>query len=108
MILATTDSIPGRKIVQVLGFVRGNAIRARHIGKDIMAALKNLTGGEVTDYTKMMAECREQAIDRLVDDAEALGADAVVAIRLTTNSMMNRAAEILAYGTAVRTVVDQS
>jgi uncharacterized protein YbjQ (UPF0145 family) len=103
MIVVTTDEIPGRTIVQVLGLVRGNAIRARHLGKDIMAALKNLTGGEITDYTKMMAECREQALDRLIEDADALGADAIVAVRMTTNSMMTRAAEILAYGTAVRT-----
>lgn len=104
MILVTTDEIPGRRIVAVVGFVRGNTIRARHLGKDVMAALKNLTGGEITDYTKMMAESREQALDRLIEDAAALGADAVVGIRITTNSMMTRAAEILAYGTAVKTV----
>lgn len=101
MILATTDDIPGRHITRVLGLVRGNTIRARHIGKDLAAAFKNLAGGEITDYTKMMAESREQALDRMIEDAEALGADAVVGIRFSTSSVMQGAAEILVYGTAV-------
>jgi uncharacterized protein YbjQ (UPF0145 family) len=103
MILSTIDSIPGRKIVRSLGLVRGSTIRARHIGKDISAAFKNIAGGEITDYTKMLAESREQATDRLIEDAEALGADAVVGLRFTTSSVMQGAAEILAYGTAVIT-----
>jgi len=101
MILATTETIPGKKVVSVLGLVRGNTIRARHIGKDISAAFKNLAGGEITDYTKMLAESREQSLDRLIEDAETLGANAIIGIRLTTSSVMQGAAEILAYGTAV-------
>ena len=102
MIVATTDSLPGRRVTAVLGLVRGNTIRARHLGKDISAAFKNLAGGEIYDYTKMMAESREQAIDRMIEDAEAVGADAVVGVRFTTSSVMQGAAEILVYGTAVR------
>jgi len=101
MILVTSDNIPGRKIKKTLGLVRGNTIRARNIGHDIMAALRNLAGGEITDYTKMVAESREQAIDRMVAEANALNADAITCIRFTTNSMMQGAAELLAYGTAV-------
>ena len=101
MIVVTTESIPGRKITKVLGLVRGNTIRTRHLGKDIMAGLKTLVGGEISDYTKMMAESREQAIDRMMEDAESLGANAVICIRFTTASMMQGAAELLAYGTAV-------
>jgi len=106
MILATTETIPGKQIDAILGLVRGNTIRARHLGKDIAAAFKNLAGGEITDYTKMMAESREQALDRMIEDAEALGADGVVALRFTTSSVMQGAAEILVYGTAV-TFVDK-
>ena len=101
MIVVTTDSIPGRRVVRTLGLVKGNTIRARHVGKDILAGLKGLVGGEITEYTKMVAESREQSLDRLVEEAEALGANAVVAIRFTTASMMQGAAELLAYGTAV-------
>ena len=101
MILCSTDTVPGKKIVKVLGLVRGNTIRARHMGRDIMAAFKHMAGGEITDYTKMMAETREQALDRLSQDAEALGANAIVALRFTTTSMMQGAAEFLVYGTAV-------
>jgi len=106
MILATTETIPGKQIDAILGLVRGNTIRARHLGKDIAAAFKNLAGGEITDYTKMMAESREQALDRMIEDAEALGADGIVALRFTTSSVMQGAAEILVYGTAV-TFVDK-
>jgi len=88
IILVTTDSIPGRKVVKVLGMARGNTIRARHMGKDIMAGFKNMVGGEIVDYTKMMAESREQAIDRLIEDAQSLGADAVVGLKFTTTSVM--------------------
>jgi uncharacterized protein YbjQ (UPF0145 family) len=101
MILVTSDEVPGRKIVKTLGLVRGNTIRARHVGKDLLAVLRGLVGGEITDYTKMIAESREQAIDRLVDEAKSLGANAVVGLRFTTASMMQGAAELLAYGTAV-------
>lgn len=101
MILTTTETVPGKRIVKALGLARGNTIRARHIGKDLAAAFKNLTGGEITDYTKMLAESREQATDRLIEDAEALGANAVVGVRFTTSSVMQGAAEILVYGTAV-------
>jgi len=101
MILVTTDSIPGKKVVKVLGLVKGNTIRARHIGKDIMAGFKNIVGGEITDYTKMMAESREQSIDRLIEEAELLGANAVLGLRFVTASIMQGAAELLAYGTAV-------
>ena len=103
MILATTETVPGKRIVKSVGLVRGNTIRARHIGRDISAAFKNLAGGEITDYTKMLAESREQALDRLIEDAESLGATAVVGLRFTTSSVMQGAAEILAYGTAVIT-----
>ena len=101
MIIVTTDDIPGKKITKVLGLVRGNTIRARHIGKDIAAALKNIVGGEIHDYTKMMAESREQALDRLIEDAENMGANAITGVRFATTSMMQAAAELLVYGTAV-------
>jgi uncharacterized protein YbjQ (UPF0145 family) len=101
MLVVTSDDIPGKRVVKVIGLVRGNTIRARHIGRDIIAALRNLAGGEIVEYTKMMAESREQAIDRMVDDAKAKGANAVVAARFTTASMMDNAAELLVYGTAV-------
>jgi uncharacterized protein YbjQ (UPF0145 family) len=101
MIIVTSDLVPGKRIVNTLGLVRGNTIRTRHLGKDILAALKNLVGGEVTEYTKMMAEAREQALDRMTDEAIKLGANAVVTLRFSTNSMMAGAAELLAYGTAV-------
>ncbi len=101
MILTTSDNIPGKTIIKTLGLVRGNTIRARHIGNDIMAGLRNIVGGEVVEYTKMMSESREQSIDRMVGEAEKLGANAIVAIRFTTDSMMKGAAELLAYGTAV-------
>jgi uncharacterized protein YbjQ (UPF0145 family) len=101
MIVVTSDSIPGRRVVKTLGLVKGNTIRARHVGKDVLAGLKGLVGGEISEYTKMVAESREQSLDRLVEEAESLGANAVVAIRFTTASMMQGAAELLAYGTAV-------
>jgi uncharacterized protein YbjQ (UPF0145 family) len=102
MILSTIEHIPGREIKEVLGLVRGNTIRARHLGKDIMALLKNIVGGEITDYTKLLSESREQAIDRMVENAKALGADAIIGVRFTTSSVMQAAAELLAYGTAVK------
>jgi len=102
MIVVTTSTVPGRTITRTLGLARGNSIRARHIGKDILAALKNIVGGEITEYTKLMAESREQALDRLIEEAQALEADAVVAVHLTTSMIMGGAAELLAYGTAVK------
>jgi uncharacterized protein YbjQ (UPF0145 family) len=101
MMLVNTDFVPGKTIVKNLGLVRGNTIRARHIGRDILAFLRNIVGGEITDYTKMMAESREQALDRMVEEAEGLGANAILNVRLTTSMIMQSASEILAYGTAV-------
>ena len=101
MIITTTNDIPGKKVVKTLGLVRGNTIRARHVGKDIMAGLKNLVGGEIIEYTKLMAESREQATDRMKDDGERVGANAIVGVRFTTSMIMGAAAELLAYGTAV-------
>ncbi len=102
MLLSTQDRFEDREITTTLGLVRGNTIRSRHIGKDLMAGLRNIVGGEVLEYTKMMAEAREQALDRMVARAEELGADGVVAIRFTSASVMGGAAEIVAYGTAIR------
>ena len=101
MILATNDSLAGYRITETLGLVRGNTVRSRHIGRDIMAALRNLVGGEVTEYTKMLSEVREQALDRMVEDARTLGANAVVMTRFMTSEVMKGAAELMAYGTAV-------
>lgn len=101
MILATTDDLPGKRITRILGLVRGNTIRARHLGRDIQAVVRNIAGGEVSEYTKMLAESREQALDRMIDEAEKLGANAVLGVRFTTSMVMSGAAEILCYGTAV-------
>ena len=102
MILSTTSTIAGHEIAETLGLVRGNTIRARHLGKDIIAAFKNVVGGEIHDYTKLIGEAREQSVDRLRSEARALGADAVVALRFSTSTISQGAAEILAYGTAVK------
>jgi uncharacterized protein YbjQ (UPF0145 family) len=101
MLLSTTHSISGKTVVKHLGLVRGNTIRARHIGRDIMAGLRNVVGGEITDYTKMMGESREQAIDRMVEEAQGLGANAIIGISFATSMVMQMAAEILVFGTAV-------
>ncbi len=101
MIIVTTDFIPEKTIVKNLGLVRGNTIRARHVGRDILAFFRNIVGGEIRDYTKMMAESREQALDRMVEEAESLGANAIISMRITTSMIMQSASEILAYGTAV-------
>jgi uncharacterized protein YbjQ (UPF0145 family) len=103
MIVTTTPDIEGRRIVETLGMVRGNTIRARFFGRDILAMLRAMVGGEISEYTKMMAESREQAIDRMLEEARALGGDAVVAVRFQTSMVMTAASEILCYGTAVRT-----
>jgi uncharacterized protein YbjQ (UPF0145 family) len=102
MIYCTCDEVPGRKITRALGLVRGSSIRSAHVGRDITAFLKNLVGGELEEYTKMMAEAREQALDRMGEMARSLGADAVVAIRFATSDIASGAAEVLAYGTAVK------
>ena len=101
IILVTTPTIPEKKIVRTLGLVRGNTIRARHIGKDIMAGLRNLVGGEVTEYAKLLAESREQALDRMVAEAEKLNANAITGVQFQTSVIMGGAAEMMAYGTAV-------
>lgn len=97
----TLEEVPGYRVVRVIGLVRGNTIRARHIGNDIMAGLRTLVGGEISEYTKMMAESREQSLDRMRAEALERGANAVVGVRFTTSTVMQGAAEILAYGTAV-------
>ena len=102
MLLVTTECVERRKIEKVLGLVRGNTIRARHLGRDVMAGLRNIVGGEIKDYTRMLTQARDQAIERMVKEAEGLGANAVVGVRFTTSQTMSGAAEILAYGTAVR------
>jgi len=101
IIIATSEQITGKEIKQHLGLVRGNTIRARHLGKDILAILRNIVGGEIHEYTKLMAESREQALDRMLDEAKSLGANAVVGVRFTTSVITGGAAELLAYGTAV-------
>jgi len=101
MIITTSAQIEGKTISKTMGLVKGSTIRARHVGRDIMAGLRAMVGGEVTEYTKMMAEAREQAIQRMVEDAESQGANAIVSMRFTTSMVMQSASEILAYGTGV-------
>ena len=101
MIITTSEQVQGKKITKTVGLVKGSTIRAKHLGKDIIASLRGLAGGEITEYTRMMAEAREQAIQRMVEDAEAKGANAIVSMRFTTSMVMQNAAEILAYGTGV-------
>jgi uncharacterized protein YbjQ (UPF0145 family) len=100
--LTTQDEFNDREITRTLGLVRGNTIRARHLGKDILAALRNLVGGEIGEYTKMLAEAREQSLDRMIAEARKLGADGIVAVRFVTAPVMQGAAELLVYGTAVK------
>ena len=106
MIVVNTEHVPGYRIVDVKGLVQGNTIRAKHIGKDIGAGLKNLVGGELTGYTELLSESRQQATDRMVEAAQALGANAVVNVRFTTSSVASGAAELYAYGTAVLVEAD--
>jgi len=101
MIIVTTEQVEGKKIIKTIGMVKGSTIRAKHLGKDIMAAFRGMAGGEITEYTRMMAESREQALQRMTEDAEKQGANAVVAVRFATSMVMQSAAEILAYGTGV-------
>ena len=102
MLITTQDQFADYEITETLGLVRGNTIRARHVGKDILAGLRTIVGGEITEYTKMLAESREQAIDRMIAAAESKGGDGIVCVRFTTSSVMQGSAELLAYGTAVK------
>jgi len=102
MIITTTEKIPGKEITEIVGVARGNTVRARNVGRDIFAGLKNLIGGEISEYTNLQASAREEAMTRMVEDAEELGADAVVNVRITTSMIMQGMSEILAYGTAVK------
>ena len=101
MIVVTSRTVPGKTIIRTIGLVSGNTIRARHVGKDILAGLRNLVGGEITEYAKLLAESREQAIDRMMAQAERLDANAIVSMQLSTSVIMGGAAEMMAYGTAV-------
>ena len=102
MIVVTTDTIPGREVAQVFGLVRGTTVRARHVGRDISAIFRTVVGGEIAEYTKLVAECREQALDCMMDEARAQGADAIVGFRFATAEVAKSAAEVVAYGTAVK------
>ena len=102
MLLTTQDNFSEYEIVETLGIVRGNTVRARHVGKDILASFRNIVGGEIDEYTKLLAESREQSIDRMLIAAEEIGADGIVCIRFTTSSIMQAAAEMFVYGTAVK------
>lgn len=101
MIVATSGQIEGKKTIKTIGLVKGSTIRARHLGRDIMAGLRGMVGGEVTDYTKMMAQSREEALSRMIEDAEKKGANAVVSMRFATSMVMQNASEVVAYGTAI-------
>ena len=102
IIIVTTEEIPGKKISESLGIARGSTVRARHLGRDIFAGLKNLVGGEISEYTKLLADAREESLSRMILDADRMGADAVVNVRFTTSAVMQGCSEILAYGTAVK------
>ncbi|MHC1578241.1 MAG: YbjQ family protein [Dehalococcoidia bacterium] len=104
MIVVTTEQIEGKKIIETVGLVRGNTIRARHMGRDIMAALRNIVGGEVKEYTVMLAQAREEALQRMIEQAEKRGANAIICTRFVTSMVMSGAAEMVAYGTAVKIV----
>ena len=102
IIISTTEKVPGKEIIEIVGIARGSTVRARNIGRDIFAALKNIIAGEIEEYTKLQAQSREQAMERMIGDAKNLEADAIVNIRITTSMVMQGASEILAYGTAVK------
>ncbi|MEM9365061.1 MAG: YbjQ family protein [Planctomycetota bacterium] len=102
MIVTTTETVAGSEIIEVMGLVRGNTIRARHVGRDLVAGLRTIVGGEIHEYAKLMGEAREQALDRMVAEASSLGANAIVNVRFSTSVIINGAAEMLAYGTAVK------
>jgi len=107
MIITSCENIAGKKVVKTIGLVKGSTVRARHLGRDFGAALRGLIGGEITEYTKLIAESREQSIDRMIAQAEAVGANAIIMIRFSTSEIMKGAAELLAYGTAVIIENDQ-
>ena len=102
MIVVTTEQIEGKKVTETLGLVKGSTIRARHVGRDIMAGLRNVVGGEVKDYTVMLAQAREESLGRMIDQAEKMGANAIICTRFVTSMVMSGAAEMVAYGTAVK------
>jgi len=102
MIVTTTDKVPGKEVIEILDIARGSTVRARNIGRDIFAGLKNIVGGEISEYTQLQAQSREQAMQRMIKDGERMGADAILNVRLTTSMVMQGASEILAYGTAVK------
>ena len=102
MIVTSTDFVPSKEVIEIIDIARGSTVRARSIGRDIFAGLKNIIGGEISEYTKLQAESREQAMERMIQDAEKMGADAILNVRLTTSTVMQGASEILAYGTAVK------
>ena len=101
MIITTSGQVEGKRIIKTVGLAKGSTIRARHVGRDIMAGLRGIVGGEISEYTKMMAEAREEAIQRMIEDAEKKGANAIVSMRFSTSMVMQNAAEVLAYGTGV-------
>ncbi|MAO32142.1 MAG: hypothetical protein CL824_01435 [Crocinitomicaceae bacterium] len=103
MIVTTTENIPNKEITEIIGIARGSTVRARNIGRDIFAGLKNIVGGEIEEYTKLQAEAREQALQRMIEDAQKLNADAIVNVRIATSLIMQGASEVMAYGTAVKT-----
>ena len=102
MIVINTDQVPGKSISETLGIARGSTVRARHLGRDIFAALKNIVGGEISEYTRLLADAREEAMQRMEVDADRMGADAILNVRYTTSTVMQGCSEILAYGTAVK------
>ena len=102
MIVVTTEQIEGKRIIETLGLVKGSTIRARHVGHDVMASLRNIVGGEVKDYTTMLAQAREEALQRMIEQAEKIGANAIIGARFVTSMVMSGAAEMVAYGTAVK------
>lgn len=102
MIITTTSEVPGKKVSKILGISRGSTVRARNVGRDIFAGLKNIVGGEISEYTRLQAESREQALKRMQEDAEKLGADAIINVRFQSSLIMQGASEMLAYGTAVK------
>jgi uncharacterized protein YbjQ (UPF0145 family) len=102
MLITTTETVPGKEIEAILGIARGSTVRARNIGRDIFAGLKNIVGGEIEEYTKLQAQSREQALQRMVQDGQRLGADAIVNVRISTAMILQGTAEILMYGTAVK------
>ena len=102
MIVVTTEAIHGRDIAETLGLAKGSVVRAKHIGSDIVASLRNLVGGEVVEYAQLLAAAREQALDRMIEDARQMGGDAIVGMRMTTSQIMGGASEVMAYGTVVR------